>query len=83
MNWRKLINLTEKQAKDLGDDIYDRWFELNELKDEMSLVSKIDIKDLRKDKILSIRINSNIKDILLSKGYTVQTFLDEKINEIL
>lgn len=36
---------------------------------------------LIKDKVLSIRVNTFIKDKLSKEGYTVQSFLDEKLDE--
>jgi len=38
-----------------------------------------EIKKYKKNKVSSIRINDELKDLLSSYGYTVQQFIDESI----
>ena len=41
----------------------------------------MEIKDLKKNKNRSVRINSEILILLESIGYTLQSFLDSKLEE--
>lgn len=41
----------------------------------------MEIKDLKKDKIKSIRINSDILRLIEEKGLTIQQFLDLKLEK--
>jgi hypothetical protein len=40
------------------------------------------VKDLKKDKNKSVRINKEVLAIIEKKGYTLQSFLDEQLEKI-
>ena len=45
-------------------------------------MENVEVLQLKKDKIASIRINSEIFELLKENGYTIQGILDEAIDKI-
>ena len=43
----------------------------------------MEVKELKKDTIKSIRINGEVEGLLSEKGYSVQEFLDKCLNEFI
>jgi hypothetical protein len=41
------------------------------------------VKDLKKDTHKSVRINSDVSQIITNKGYTLQSFLDEQLEKFI
>ena len=42
----------------------------------------MEVKDLKKDKNKSVRINSDVLKILEDEGYTLQGWLDEQLDKV-
>lgn len=41
------------------------------------------VKDLKKDTHKSVRINSDVLQIITDRGYTLQSFLDEQLEKFI